>query len=230
MFSWFRTILLFILVLVLTRFIPFSEFFRNVNTLVHELSHGLTALLLQGRVMEIHLYADQSGVTLTRFQEGWMIIPIGLAGYAGASLFAMLLFVLYRKDNLNTGLILIALMAGLAAILFVRNGYGLVWCVGFGAVTAAVAFLAPRWLQQGYYLLIAFLCLVESVVSAIVILYLALQTPGSAGDATNLAQATGVPALLWGLVFVAFALWCARVSLSRLLGRGRRREQAKLTA
>ncbi|RJX38701.1 M50 family peptidase [Paenibacillus pinisoli] len=230
MFSWFRTALLFIVVLILTRFIPFSEFFRNVNTLVHELSHGLAALLLQGRVMEIHLYADQSGVTWTQFQEGWMIIPIGLAGYVGASLFAMLLFILFRKDNLKTGLTIIAIMAGLAAILFVRNGYGFAWSVGFAAVTAAVAFLAPRWLQQGYYLLIAFLCLVESVVSAFVILYLALQSPGSAGDATNLAKATGVPALLWGFVFVAFALWCARVSLSRLLGRRRGQEHAKLMA
>jgi hypothetical protein len=42
----------------LTRFIPFSEFFRNVDTLVHELSHALVTLLLSGSVMFINLYAD----------------------------------------------------------------------------------------------------------------------------------------------------------------------------
>ncbi|MCR2803360.1 M50 family metallopeptidase [Paenibacillus soyae] len=224
MFSWFRTGVIFLIVLFLTRFVPFSAFFRNVNTLVHELSHAAAALLLQGKVMEIHLYADQSGVTLTRFSEGWMLIPIGLAGYAGASLFAALLFDLYRRERLRTGLSFIVIMAVLALVLFVRNGYGIAWCAGFSVVTALIAFLAPRWLQKGYYLLIAFLCLVESVVSAFVILYLSFTSPAQAGDAASLSQTTMLPAAVWGLMFAIFSVWCARIALSRLLGGRRRRE------
>lgn len=224
MHSWFRTGILFVIVLFLTRFVPFSEFFRNVNTLVHELSHAAAALLLQGNVMEIHLYADQSGVTLTRYSEGWMLIPIGLAGYVGASLFAMLLFDLYRRWRLGTGLMFIVIIAVLALVLFVRNGYGIAWCAGFSVVTALIAWLAPRWLQKGYYLLIAFLCLVESVVSSIVILYLSVTSSSTAGDAASLSQATMLPAAVWGLFFTIFSLWCARIALSRLLGGRRRRE------
>lgn len=228
MFSWFRAGVIFVVILILTRFVPFSSFFRNVNTLVHELAHAIAALLLQGSVMEIHLYADQSGVTLTRFQEGWMMIPIGLAGYIGASLFSLLLFVLYKQERLKAGLSVIALMSGLALVLFIRNGYGVVWSAGFAIITAIVAFLGPVWLQKGYYLLIAFLSLVEAVVSAFVILYLAIGSPGSAGDATNLSAATGIPAVAWGALFVAIALWCARISLSKLFGS--RRGQPQLGA
>ncbi|MHA7965863.1 M50 family metallopeptidase [Paenibacillus sp. CAU 1782] len=225
MFSWFRTGIILVVALILTRFVPFSAFFRNVNTLVHELSHALAALLLQGSVMQIHLYANQSGVTVTRFQENWMMIPIALAGYIGASLFSMLLFQLYAGGRLKTGLVIVAILSGLGLILFVRNGYGMAWSAGFTVITALIAFMAPLWLQKGYYLLIAFLCLVESVVSSFVIFYLSLTQPGFAGDATSLSRSAFLPALVWGLLFVVVSLWCARVSLSTMF---RRRRQQSL--
>lgn len=219
MFSWLRAGLIFMIVLVLTRFIPFSSFFRNVNTLVHELAHAAAALVLQGSVMEIHLYANQSGVTYTRFEEGWMLIPIALAGYIGASLYTVLLFAMYAKGRMKEGLWIVAILAAVALALFVRNGYGIAWSLGFAVVTALIAILGPSWLKKGYYLLIAFLSLVESVVSALVILYLAVTTPSAAGDAASLSQTTAVPAVVWGLLFTGIALWCAKLSLGSLFGR-----------
>ncbi|OBR63252.1 hypothetical protein A7K91_25210 [Paenibacillus oryzae] len=223
MFSWFRTGIILVITLILTRFVPFSAFFRNVNTLVHELSHALAALVLQGNVMKIELYANQSGVTLTRYQENWMLIPIALAGYIGAAFFSMLLFQLYAAGRLKTGLVIVSLLSAVGLVLFVRNGYGMAWSAGFAVITALVAFMAPLWLQKSYYLLIAFLCLVESVVSSFVIFYLSLTQPGFAGDATSLSRAAFLPALVWGFLFVVVSLWCARVSLSALF---RRREQS----
>ncbi|OUS74032.1 hypothetical protein B1748_22095 [Paenibacillus sp. MY03] len=219
MFSWLRAGFIFVVVLVLTRFIPFSSFFRNVNTLVHELAHAAAALVLQGSVMHIHLFADQSGVTYTRFQEGWMMIPIALAGYIGASLFTVLLFSLYAKGRVKAGLIIVAVLATAALALFVRNGYGVAWSAGFAAVTLLIALAGQAWLMKGYYLLIAFLCLVESVVSSLVILYLAVVDPAAAGDAASLSGTTAVPAIVWGLIFVSFALWCAKLSLGSLFAK-----------
>ncbi|MHA6484206.1 M50 family metallopeptidase [Paenibacillus sp. strain BS8-2] len=219
MFSWLRGGLIFIVVLILTRFIPFSSFFRNVNTLVHELAHAAAALVLQGKVMEIHLFADQSGVTYTQFQEGWMLIPIALAGYIGASLYTVLLFAMYAKGRIKQGLLLVSFLALAAVILFVRNGYGITWSAGFAIVTTLIALIGPNWLQKGYYLLIAFLSLVESVVSSLVILYMALVSPATAGDTHSLSSSTGVPAIVWGLLFAAIALWCAKASLGHLFGK-----------
>src|SRR5690554_3148717 len=97
--AWIKMLAIVVVVTFLTRFIPFADFFRNVNTLIHELVHALTTLLLSGRVNHIHLYADQSGITLSSYAEGWMTIPIALAGYCGSSLFAVLLFRLYKDSK-----------------------------------------------------------------------------------------------------------------------------------
>ncbi|MFD0588810.1 M50 family metallopeptidase [Paenibacillus sp. GCM10027627] len=225
MASWFRTGIMVAVVLILTRFLPFSAFFRNVNTLVHELAHAIAALVLQGKVMEIRLYADQSGVTLTSFQEGWMLIPIAFAGYAGASLFSVFLFWLHSKNWWKQGLVIVTAITVLSLLLFIRNGYGIAWGAGFAALTAIVAFLSPDWLKRGYFLLISFICLVESVVSAAVVLYLALVEPGSAGDAASLSQAALLPAFVWGLLFVLISFWCARLAIGQFFDVGRRQKE-----
>ncbi|BBI31854.1 M50 family metallopeptidase [Cohnella abietis] len=197
----------------LTRFIPFSEFFRNVDTLVHELSHALVTLMLSGKVMFIHLYADQSGVTYSSYAGTWKSIPISLAGYMGSALFAMLLFYLHSKKNEKEGLIAIAVVALLGLSLFVRNGYGMAWCGGFAALTIIVCYFSRPGLLKAYYLLIAFLCLVESVISSLIILSNTFQNSGPGGDAANLSSDTYIPAVFWALFFTVFSLWCARTSI-----------------
>jgi hypothetical protein len=204
----------------LTRFIPCSDLFRNVVTWVHELSHALVTLLLSGSVMFINLYADQSGVTYSSYSDTWKSIPISLAGYIGSALFAMLLFFLHSRRHERAGLIVIAIIAVLGLAMFVRNGYGMVWCGGFAVLTGVISAIAPLWLRKGYYLLIALICLVESVISSLVILYISFQNSGSAGDATNLSQVTFVPAVLWGLLFTIFSLWCAKISTGLFYKRG----------
>jgi branched-subunit amino acid transport protein AzlD len=210
MFSWLRMAAIIIVTAFLTRFIPFSDFFQNVNTLVHELAHALTALLFKGSVMHIYLYADQSGVTYTSYTDSWMVIPIALAGYMGSALFSLLLFLLYGKGKERFGLALIAIAAGVALALFVRNEYGMAWSAGFTLLSVIIYFVAPGWLRGGYYLLIAFICLVESIISPFVLLVLSVTEPSSAGDAASLSEATSIPAFVWSALFCFFALWCAK--------------------
>ncbi len=217
MISWLRMGALLLVVVTLTRFIPFSSFFRNVNTLIHEVSHAVVTLLLSGEVMFIHLFPDQSGVTYSAITDSWMTIPISLAGYPGSALFAMLLFRLYAARRERLGLMLIALIAILCLVLFVRNGYGLVWCAGFALITLIIGSIAPNWLRVGYYLLIASICLVDTVVSAATILLIAIADPAGAGDAANLADILAVPAPVWAIGFLLFALLCAKCSTGLLL-------------
>jgi branched-subunit amino acid transport protein AzlD len=219
MFSWLRMAVILIVTIFLTRFIPFSAFFQNVNTLVHELAHALVTLLLKGNVMHIYLFADQSGVTYTAYTDSWMIIPIALAGYTGSAVFSVLLFFLHAKGKERFGLALIAIAAGVALALFVRNGYGMAWSAGFTALTVLVYFAAPSWLRTGYYLLLAFICLVESVISPFILFYLALTEPASAGDAASLSRVTSLPAFVWSAIFCIFALWCAKIAIGYLFRR-----------
>jgi len=219
MFSWLRMAAIIVVTTFLTRFIPFSAFFQNVNTLVHELAHALVTLLLKGSVMHIYLYADQSGVTYTAYTNSWMLIPIALAGYTGSALFSLLLFFLHARGKGRIGLALIAIAAGVALALFVRNGYGMAWSAGFTALTLLIYFIAPSWLRSGYYLLIAFICLVESIISPFILLFLAITEPASAGDAASLSGVTFVPAFVWAALFCALSLWCAKGAIGYLFRR-----------
>jgi hypothetical protein len=216
MSSWVKMALFVLVTAMLTRMLPFSEFFRNVYTLVHEMAHAVATLLLSGSVLYIELYADQSGVTHSLIQAGWRSAVISLAGYTGAALFAWLLFGLQAGGREKTGLLIVAVIAAVALLLFVRNGYGILWCAGFAGVTLLICLLAPGWLRVFHASLVAFICLVESVISSITILAIAIMDPAAAGDAANLSRATAIPAVAWGLFFAGFALWCAKNATATL--------------
>jgi hypothetical protein len=220
--SWVKTIALLLVSAVLTRFIPFSSFFRNVDTLVHEFGHAVVTLLLSGKVMYIELYVNHSGVTYSSVAKPWTTIPISLAGYMTASLFAWLLFRLYAAGRQRTGLQILTLISVVALAMFVRNPFGITWLLGFIALNVVILAFAPRWLQNGYYLLIAFLSLEESVSGPLSLTIMGYLTPRQAGDATNLAQHTPLPAVAWAAFFALFALWCATRALQNFFRAGRR--------
>lgn len=219
MSKWLLTVLFLIGSVFLTRLIPFTSFFRYLDTTIHEFGHALVTLLLSGKVMYIELYADHSGVTRSLIARSWSLIPVGLAGYMTASLFAWLLFSLYSRGLQKQGLAAITGLALLMLILFVRNGYGMVWLAGFVALNTVVLLWGHKTLIKWYYLLIAFLTLEESVVGAVYLLLLGMNSPRQAGDAALLAESTGVPAVIWGAWFSLFALWCAKRALQSFFGR-----------
>lgn len=214
---WIVTLAMLAGCFVLTEWLPFSPYFRNMDTMVHEFGHAAATLLVSGEVQYIHLYEDHSGVTLSAVERGWRLIPVALAGYMAASLFTVLLFELHRRRQHRLGLAIVTVIALVCLLLFVRNAYGAQWLLGF-IVLNTVAFLLPfGFARVGYFLLLAFLSLVESVFGAVTIAVLSWTSPGSAGDAANLAGATGLPAIMWGALFLVFALLCAKRAIGAFL-------------
>jgi hypothetical protein len=209
MVRWIGTFALVAGCFVLTEWLPFSPYFRNLDTMIHEFGHALLTLVLSGDVRYIHLYEDHSGVTLSAVKEGWRLIPVALSGYVTASLFAVLLFYMVRHDMHRTGLLIITAVAFLSLALFVRNAYGIQWLIGFIGINVFFLLFPVRWLRAGYVLFLAFLSLTESVTSAVTIAVMSWLEPGRAGDATQLARMTGIVAPVWGGLFALFALWAA---------------------
>lgn len=229
MSRWMITIALLVGSAILNHWIPFSSFFRSLDTMVHEFGHAAATLLLSGEVLYIYLFADHSGITYSYISGGWRVIPIAMAGYITASLFAVYLFSAYSRGRMVQGLIACSLLAMLCLVLFVRNEYGVAWIVGFLIVNGLVILLPFRWLKTFYYLLVAFVSLEESVIGPIGLSLMAFNNPEKAGDASSLAQATGVPAPVWGLVFVVIALVCARSAIGYFLRRPGRRKTSNLS-
>lgn len=210
--KWLKTLLFLAGSVLLTRIIPFSGLFRNLDTMIHEFGHALVTLLLSGHVLRIELYADHSGVTYSAIGAGAKAILVSLAGYPLASLFSLLLFYLYRKNLVKWGLLLATGIALVMLALYVRGGFGVIWLTGFIALNLAMVFLWPK-VGKYYYLFLAFLTLEESVTGTIFLVTTAALSPSRAGDAANLARMTPMPAIFWALLFVLFALLCANWAL-----------------
>jgi hypothetical protein len=219
--TWMMTILFLLGSAILTRWIPFSSFFRNLDTTVHETGHAIVTLLFSGAVMNIELYPDHSGVTHSLISRSWSTVPIALAGYMTASLFAWLLFKLYAQGKFKQALMAISFLMAMALILFVRNGFGMMWLIGFLALNFVFWFIGSRTLTKYYVLLLAFLTLEESVLGPISLVLYAVQNPSQAGDASVLANATPIPAVAWAAGFTLFSLWCAKRAVTAFAGRKR---------
>jgi len=207
--KWLKTVLFLAGSAFLTRLIPFSSLFRNLDTMIHEFGHALVTMLLSGKVLRIELYANHSGVTYSAVEAGSKAVLVSLAGYPLASLFAVLIFYLFAKGKQTWGLVLASGIALIMLLLYVRGGFGMLWLGGFIALNIAVIF-AGRRVQKVYYLLLAFLTLEESVLGTFFLAALSITSPSRAGDASNLARLTPLPAVFWALLFLAFSLICAK--------------------
>ncbi|RKN75055.1 M50 family metallopeptidase [Paenibacillus ginsengarvi] len=223
MSRWIVTILFVVGCAILTNWLPFSSFFRNVDTMVHELGHAVVTMLLSGKVLYIQLYSNHSGVTYSYIESGWKTIPLGLSGYITASLFAAFLFVMYAKGKLRVGFVAMSLLAVVSLAFFVNNSFGVLWLIGFIIVNGIAMFLPYPSIRKFYYLLVAFICLEESVWGPINLLMMSVMTPGQAGDATGLSRSTGIPAIVWSIVFLLVALFCARKAIYAFIGNRRSR-------
>ncbi|MDF2663059.1 MAG: hypothetical protein K0Q94_5850 [Paenibacillus sp.] len=224
MSRWMTTILFLVGSAILTGWIPYSSFFRNVDTMVHELGHAVATLVLSGQVLYIELYANHAGVTYSYIEQGWKTIPLGLAGYVTASLFAVFLFNCYRKGKLGLGFVAMSLLAVLSLAFFVNNTFGVLWLIGFIVVNGIAMFVPFPFLRKFYYLLVSFICLEESVMGPINLIYMSVIDPSRAGDASGLSRSTGLPAMLWAIVFLIFSLLCARKAIADFMAVNRARK------
>lgn len=210
--KWLKALLFLLGAAFLTRLIPFSGWFRILDTMFHELGHALLTLIMSGSVLRIELNPDHSGVTYSLLQPGWSQITVSLAGYIVSSLCSIVMFYGYYKQKQGVGLIVISSLALITIVLFVHSGYGLWWLLIFILLNVLIYFLGER-VRNFYYLLLAFLCLEESVVGPIFLLAQSIISPSQAGDATNLANMTILPSVVWALLFVLIACICARLAL-----------------
>jgi hypothetical protein len=210
MLKWLKTILFVLGSAILAHWLPFSAFFKNVDTLIHEFGHAMVTLALSGQVIYIELNADQSGLTQSLVSQHWAMIPIALAGYMTASLFTWYLFKAYAGEKQRSALVVVTVVAIVALVLFVRAHAGAAWLLGFIGLNIVVLVFAGNKISRYYLLVIAFLSLEESVFGPIWLNYSAVRTPEGAGDATVLSHLTSIPALIWSAWFTLFALLCAK--------------------
>lgn len=96
----------------------------------------------------------------------------------------------------------------------------MMWLGGFIALNILMLVVWKK-ASKYYYLLLAFLTLEESVMGSLFLVYAAAVSPSRAGDASNLARMTPIPAIFWATLFFIFSLLCAKWALGLFFKRER---------
>jgi hypothetical protein len=168
----------------------------------HELSHGLTALATGGRIVEIRLAANEGGLCITAGGSRFLTLN---AGYLGSLVWGGVILLLAARTKSGRGIsICLGVLVLVVCAIWIRP------VLGFGFVFAAVAGLAliaaGVWLTAGVNgLLNKTIGLTSCLYAVMDIKSDILSRPGAQSDATMLAAATGVPAFLWGILWIVIA-------------------------
>lgn len=172
---------------------------------LHELGHALAALLTGGQVVSIQIFPEEGGLTMTR--GGWPFV-IASAGYLGSMLLGGTLLYLsnYRQwaRHLMLGL---AVLIALSTVLFFRNFFAVL----YGLLAAAAMFFSAYRLPVNVNFYSIRFMAVASCLYALLDIRSDLFTPSPGGpgiinDAEALSQLTGLPAILWAVLWMAAAL------------------------
>ena len=217
-----RTLLVATLITLALWFIPYADILtypiRIFVTFIHEGGHALAAILTGGSVMSLSVNTDTSGLTQTT--TGGIIVSS--AGYVGATIYGVLLLFLIRKAVAAR-----IVLAGSAVFIFLltlifglwkplwnaldpnvqKSGIpftvaaGLILSVGLIALarfasarvaTFAVSFLAVQ-------------CVLNALLDLKTLLFLSFGS-GVHSDAQNMANATGIPAFFWAVIWIGISL------------------------
>jgi hypothetical protein len=185
--------------------------FRIFVVFLHEISHGLAAVLSGGAIESIGLSPDEAGVCRTR--GGWPFLILN-AGYLG-SLFwgATFLALGERRTRSRTAIGVIGAFTLVVTLLYVRTLFGVVYgLLAGGALWAVAARLRPAVSEV---LLAAIgatsaLYAVWDIASDVVVRH------SNQSDAAALAALTGIPAIVWGVVWIAVSVGVLGYVIKRL--------------
>lgn len=205
-------------------FIPFAEVltypFRIFVTFIHEGGHAIAALLTGNSVESLSIATNASGETYTSQGGTLSQIFVSSAGYLGSMTFGALLLVLIRKAIAARVVLL-----GSAVLIFALTLiYGLIKPAMSGVVSSALPFtiLAGTLLGMGliavaryasarvatfFVSFLAVQCVLNALLDLKTVFFLSSPfAPSVPTDAVNMANATGIPALVWSVVWIGLAV------------------------
>jgi hypothetical protein len=185
--------------------------FRLFVVFLHEISHGLAAIATGGSIVSIGLSFDEGGVCLTR--GGWPFLILN-AGYLGSLLWGALFLLLGgRRRRARTVVGVVGAFTLVVTLVYVRSWFGFLYGLAASVVLLAVASrLRPAVSEILLAAIGATSCLyaVWDVASDVLLRH------SGQSDAAALARLTGLPAVAWGVLWVAFSVVVLASVLRRL--------------
>lgn len=168
---------------------------------MHELSHGLAAVITGGSIEAISLSAQEGGHAITRGGNGFVILS---SGYVGSLLLGVLLLLIAIKTQADRALLgVFGLVTLMVAALYIRDPFPLVFCSITGVAMLAAAWYLGRPIND-------FILRVIGLTSVIYVPYDifsdTIARPGLRSDAYMLAEQFGGPTMFWGGLWLVVSL------------------------
>ena len=175
--------------------------FRVFVVFLHEISHGLAAILSGGELVSIGLSPNEGGVAVTR--GGWRFLVLS-AGYLGSLLFGALFLLLGGRRRWAPGIVgLLGIFTLVVTLVYVRTWFGLL----YGLLAAGIFILfASKLKAEASEILLAAVGVMSCLYAVWDIASDVLRRSMPRRDASALADLTGVPAVVWGVLWVAASL------------------------
>lgn len=231
-----RTLLIATALSVVLWFIPFADVltypFRIFVTFIHEGGHALAALLTGNSVHSLSVAMDGSGEVYSATGGLFSRMFVSSAGYLGAMAFGALLLILIRR----TVAARFVLIGSAALILVLTVAYGFFSPLLHGSLPGLFTLFAGVLLPAGLIatarfanarvasFLVSFLavqCVLNAVFDLKTVLFMSSPLAvGAQTDAVNMAAATGIPAMVWALIWIGLAFLILSMALRAYAVRG----------
>jgi hypothetical protein len=236
------TLLLAAILAIALWFIPFAEIlsypFRIFVTFIHEGGHAIAALVTGNSVQSLSVAMNGNGETYTTQGGMFSQMLVSSAGYIGAMTYGALLLVLIRR-SVAARLVLV----GSAVVVFalttifgvvkpiVAGTWGSLSGVPFtliaGLIISVGLFAVARFASARVATFLVSFLAVQCVLNALLDLKTVffLSSPFATTvptDALNMANATGVPALIWSIVWISLSVLILAVAVRQYVGSRRR--------
>ena len=183
---------------------------------LHELSHGLAAILTGGRIEEMSISAQQGGHAITRGGNGFVILS---AGYLGSLLLGALLLMVALRTHLDKAMV--ALCGGVmlaVTLLYIRDGFAVAFCLLGGLALLAMARFLPRDIND---MALRVMGLTSLIYVPYDIFDDTIARSGLRSDARMLAEQYGGTTLMWGGLWLVLSVAVIGAFLRHGLGPAR---------
>ncbi len=210
-------------------FIPYADYLvypiRLFVTFIHEGSHALIAVLTGGAVQSLTIASDGSGAVYSA-PSGWFgAMLTSSAGYLGTTVFGVMMLLLIRRSVsphkvlVGSGIFVgvMTLVFGILSPIFHFLSLNVAFSSVLFTVVAGVL-LTAGLLALGKFasyrtanFAVAFLaiqCLLNSLSDLKTLFFLNAPLVGSdiANDAKNMADATGLPGIVWVILWIVISV------------------------
>lgn len=178
------------------------------DTMVHEMGHGLTALVLGGRLEKLELFTDGSGLAWTAVEPGWRQAAVAAGGLLGPPFLAAFAFGAAQSPRaarvwvLAMGTFLLGCLIG-----FVRGGMAWPFLLLISLTLLAIGLRARAQLVQLTTLVLALELSVLTYSRSDYLFMGSAVVNGArrASDVGRIAESLGLPYWVWGAVIGLFS-------------------------